>query len=281
MVRIKVSPKLNRTFTICLRPIHFKKTAAYDIVEWVEYYRIMGVDHFVIYNFTSDSLTDRVLRYYVNAGLMDVIQWHVPEHVIPKEHYYNLKTYNEIDAVGQFAMLNDFLYRVYWSTKFIINVDLDEFIVPLNGSTNFNQLLSTLPAACQYLIRNTLIPLNQSQSEQFPNKEIATNYHLKTILYRKRMDYVFKPRWKTKYIANTKCSQVLWVHDVFQSWASSLAVNKHVVDENAALVFHYRQSFDNGFFKDFQRGSTLTEIKTLQPFIDRLLTNVQTVWDLL
>ena len=40
-------------------PIHFRKTAAYDIVEWVEYYRLMGVDYFMIYNYTSDSLTDK------------------------------------------------------------------------------------------------------------------------------------------------------------------------------------------------------------------------------
>ena len=283
LLKIKVSPSLNRTFTICLRPIHFKKTAAFDIVEWVEYYRIMGVDHFVIYNFTSDPLTDKVLRYYENAGLMDVVQWHVPEHVIPKKHYYNLVKYNELHAVGQFAMLNDFLYRVFWSTKFIINVDLDEFIVPLNGSTNFNQLLSKFPtAACQYLIRNSLIPLNQNQTrEQFPNKEIATKYHLKTVLYRKRKDYVFGEKWKTKYIAHPRCSRILWLHYVLENRISDLVMKKHLVSEKTALVFHYRLPFEGLIFQRLQRGKREKEDTRFQPFVDDLINNVSAVWDVI
>ena len=282
LLKIKVSPNLNRTFTICLRPIHFNKTAAFDIVEWVEYYRIMGVDHFVIYNFTSDPLTDKVLRYYMNAGLLDVVQWHVPEHVIPKKHYYDLVKYNELHSAGQFAMLNDFLYRVYWSTKFVVNVDLDEFIVPLNGSTSFNNMLAKLPNACQYLIRNTLVPLNQNQtSEQFPNKEIATKYHLKTVLYRQRKDYVFGERWKTKYIAHPRCSRILWLHYVLENRTSDLVVNKHLVNENTALVFHYRHPFEGLIFRYLQRGSHEMEDKNLQPFVSDLVTNVKAIWNLI
>ena len=137
VMKIRESRKANRTFTICLRPIHFRDTAAYDIVEWVEYYRLMGVDYFMIYNFTSDPLTDKILNYYVNSGIMEVVQWHVPNHVIPTIHYYDLAKHKELYSSGQFAMLNDFLYRVYWSTEYVINVDLDEFIVPWDGSTNF------------------------------------------------------------------------------------------------------------------------------------------------
>ena len=90
LLKIIVSPKLNRTFTICLRPIHFNRSIAFDIVEWVEYYRLMGVEHFVIYNFNSDPLTNRILNYYINKGFLTVVQWQVPYHVIPKNHYYDL-----------------------------------------------------------------------------------------------------------------------------------------------------------------------------------------------
>ena len=281
LIKIKQSPKMNRTFTICLRPLHFNRTVAFDIVEWIEYYRLMGVDHFVIYNFTSDPLTDKVLRYYVNTGLLEVVQWHIPNHVIPKKHYYELVKYNEIHSAGQFAMNNDFLYRVYWSSKFVINVDLDEFIVPLDGSTDFKKLIAKLPSnVCHYLIRNTLFPLTLGQTkEQFYNRDASIKYNLKTVLYRKRNDYIFPLRWRTKYIAHTKCSKLLWLHNVLEYRESDLAVEKHVVDENTALVFHYRKPFEKPVFPIKQ--NVQIEDKRFQPFADALVINVKAAWNLI
>ena len=84
--------------------------------------------------------------------------------------------YNELHSAGQFTMLNNFLYRVYWSTKFIVNVDLDEFIVPMSGLKNLKQLLNILPAACEYLIRNSLVPLTEvPETDTSPIMELAKN----------------------------------------------------------------------------------------------------------
>ena len=147
---------------------------------------------------------------------MEVVQWHVPHHVIPTSHYYELKKYRELHSAGQFAMLNDFLYRVYLSTEYVINVDLDEFIVPLDGSKNFRQLLNKYPSSCEYRFKNSLVPMNNvTANERIVNRDLATKYHLKTVLYTKRQDYVYKG-FKTKYIARTNCSHVLWFHKVWE-----------------------------------------------------------------
>ena len=277
VLKIRVSPKLNRTFTLNLRPIHFKRTIAYDLVEWVEYYRLMGVDHFVVYNFTSDPLTDSVLNYYVAQGYLDVIQWHVPKHIIPKRHYYNLAKHNDLHTAGQFAMHNDFLYRVFWSTEYVVNVDLDEFLVPMHGLKNFRELVDKQPEACEYLIRNTLVPTDITQtSKDFPNRDLAEKYHLKTLPHRRRRNYVFKERWKTKYIAHTKCAQTLWLHYVIEKRPSEFQQKRHVIDTNQSLVFHYRNEFAKPMF---QRGTENIDEHSLQPFTDDLVNNVKVVWD--
>ena len=276
-LKIKVSPEMNRTFTMCLTPIHFNRTIAYDIVEWVEYYRLMGVDHFVIYNFTSDPETDRILNHYKNKEILEVVQWKVPKHVIPAKHYYRILENKEITSGGQFAMLNDFLFRVLRSTKFVINVDLDEFIIPRNGSRTFSELLDKLPTACEYLIRNTLVPLDQKERDDlFPNIDLAKQYHLKTVLLNKRRNYVFGTDWKTKFIARTECSQLLWVHYVFKKRKTSLS-ETHVVDPGTALVYHYRHDYEKPIFR---RGKIDIKDNSFKPFVEVLINSVKSVWDL-
>ena len=289
LMKIRESHKANRTFTICLRPIHFRETAAYDIVEWVEYYRLMGVDYFIIYNFTSDPLTDKILNYYVDSGIMEVVQWHLPHHVIPSIQYYELKKYKGQTTTGQFAMLNDFLYRVYWSTEYVINVDLDEFIVPLDGSKNFRQLLNTYSPSCEYQFRNSLVPINTVPSNQsFADRALAMKYRLKTVLYTKRQDYVYKG-FKTKYIARTNCSQLLWIHFVWEKRAPYTEVptidgqhvpkdfmkNKVVLKETSSIVFHYRMPFES---KTFIRRHGYIEDGRFRPFVKGLINRVKTVW---
>ena len=289
LMKIRESRRANRTFTICLRPIHFRETAAYDIVEWVEYYRLMGVDYFMIYNFTSDSLTDKILNYYINSGIMEVVQWHVPDHVIPTIHYYELKKYRELHSAGQFAMLNDFLYRVYWSTEYVINVDLDEFIVLLDGSKSFRQLLNKYPSSCEYLFRNSLVSMNNgTTNESIAHMDLAIKYRLKTVLYMKRQDYVYKG-FKTKYIARTNCSQVLWLHKVWekrppynevpalkgQHISPNPMKNKVVVNETSSIVFHYRKPFESTFF---HRESRYIEDNRFQQFAKELIDRIKIVW---
>ena len=238
----------------------------------------MGVEHFVIYNFTSDPLTNRILNYYKNEGFLTVVQWQVPYHVIPKNHYYNLAKYNKLHSAGQFTMLNDFLYRVYWSTKFIVNVDLDEFIVPMGGLKNFTQLLNKLPAACEYLIRNSLVPLTVvTETDTTPIMELAKKYYVKTALFRKKRDYIFGTDWKTKFIAETNCSQALWLHYVLKKRRTDL-LEKHVVDIKSALVLHYRKEYE---IQSFRRGTKDIADKSMEPFLEKLVQHVKAAWDII
>ena len=238
----------------------------------------MGVDHFVIYNFTSDPLTNKILKYYINEGFLTVVQWQVPYHVIPKNHYYDLVKYNELHSVWQFTMLNDFLYRVYWSTKFIVNVDLDEFIVPMGGLKNFTQLLNKLPSSCEYLIRNTLMPLkDELDTDDSLIMDLAKQYYVKTALFRKKRNYIFDTKWKTKYIAETNCSQALWLHYVLEKRETNL-LEKHVVDTKTVLVFHYRKEYEKKLFK---RGTRDIEDKSMEPFLEQIVQNVKSAWNII
>jgi len=81
--------------------------------EWIEYHRLIGVEHFLLYNHQSSDEWQAVLEPYLNDGLVEVIDWSHAPFAIPK---------------AQVSAYNDCLRRL--SSEWIAFIDIDEFIVP-------------------------------------------------------------------------------------------------------------------------------------------------------
>ena len=93
-------------FSICSI---FRDEAAY-LKEWIEFHKIVGVEHFYLYNnFSKDNYKD-ILAKYVEEGLVTLIDW-------PFEQ-------------GQKTAYTDCYNRFSGETSWIAFIDLDEFIVP-------------------------------------------------------------------------------------------------------------------------------------------------------
>lgn len=52
----------------------FKNEATY-LKEWIEYHRLVGVDHFYLYNNGSNDLYYKVLSPYIQQGVVTLIEW--------------------------------------------------------------------------------------------------------------------------------------------------------------------------------------------------------------
>ena len=52
----------------------FKNEARY-LKEWIEYHRLIGVDHFYLYNNGSTDDFKRVLNPYVRKGVVTLVNW--------------------------------------------------------------------------------------------------------------------------------------------------------------------------------------------------------------
>lgn len=79
--------------------------------EWIEYHRIIGIDHFYLYNNNSTDNYVDVLQPYVDSGLVDVILWQ--------------------DKPGQMTAYIDCARRYGEESEWIGFIDTDEFIVPI------------------------------------------------------------------------------------------------------------------------------------------------------
>jgi hypothetical protein len=99
----------------------FKNEGNY-LKEWIEYHRMVGVEHFWLYNNGSTDNFSEVLQPYIKEGLVDLFYWpklegeatHVP---------------------AQIRAFKDGLRRARGNTKWVAALDTDEFLLPFKEKT--------------------------------------------------------------------------------------------------------------------------------------------------
>lgn len=101
----------------------FRNEASY-LKEWIEYHKLIGVDHFYLYDNLSSDFFRRVVKPYVDSDLVTLIYW--PD---------NLKTADEYGFVWALstqvpAYENAIQWRALKETKWLVCLEIDEFLVP-------------------------------------------------------------------------------------------------------------------------------------------------------
>lgn len=97
----------------------FKNEARY-MREWIEFHKIIGVEHFYLYNNFSNDDYKNVLEPYIINGLVTLIEWPIKQ--------------------GQMLAYKDCAEKYGDESNWIAYIDLDEYIVP-NKSNNIKELL--------------------------------------------------------------------------------------------------------------------------------------------
>lgn len=99
----------------------FKNEANY-LKEWIEFHRIVGINHFYLYNNNSEDHYITVLEPYIEAGIVTLIDW--PKNQAQMECY--------CDGIKKYKN----------ESKWLTFIDIDEFIVP-NNTDNIYDFLKT------------------------------------------------------------------------------------------------------------------------------------------
>lgn len=101
----KTSPKKYKVSVCAI----FKNEAQY-LKEWIEWHKIVGVEHFYLYNNNSDDSYEEVLAPYIKDGTVTLVQW--PRNQAQMQAYQ--------DGIEKFGS----------ETEWLSFIDIDEFIVP-------------------------------------------------------------------------------------------------------------------------------------------------------
>lgn len=95
----------------------FKNKGRY-LREWIEFHRLVGVEHFFLYNNLSDDNYLSILKYYVDRGIVTLRDW-------PESWKKGTQTNVYRDCLDQYGN----------KSRWIAFIDLDEFLFAPNAET--------------------------------------------------------------------------------------------------------------------------------------------------
>jgi len=248
-----VTSQPRHKFSMCLSPIFGTPSTLQDLIQYFELNRILGAETFLVYNY-SLSLTahNSVLQYYTDKGLVSVIQWKLPP-VVAAHVWYN----------AQMLMLLDCMYRNKGHTKYLINTDIDEFIVPVKHPS-WEAFLKTQDSACEYRVRS--VSMKGKPCPKDPeNKQIC----VKSLAMQTRSTFIFLDKIRSKCITEVNCQELPGIHFTRRFRVSSGSSNKPV-NTSDALLYHYSK---------FPQDHEYVPDTRMNAYATILLSNIRTVLD--
>jgi hypothetical protein len=118
----------------------FKNEAPW-LKEWITYHhKVLGVDHFYLYNNDSTDAFMEVVQPFIDQGVVEVIDWssNDPSHCVP---LVNVCAPWDTAQVG--AYTDCLKNRSFGKARWVALIDIDEFIVPAKGVDAFYKMLQS------------------------------------------------------------------------------------------------------------------------------------------
>ncbi|XP_062540593.1 uncharacterized protein LOC134208739 isoform X2 [Armigeres subalbatus] len=227
----------SRKLAICVAPAHHNYSDAARMVEFVEYWQLLGAERFYFYNKSITAEVDRVMSYYREQTVAEVLPWNLEGYEFEKDLRYE----------GIFAALNDCLYRstLVGNFHYTALVDFDEFLLPLMGTKNGTSEEQTL---VQYLDARGLFDVHSFSFEavffyEFYEEDYgqvpkwANNSYLYTQVRTLRTKRPLMHHNRSKYVAVGRNVIEAGNHFVWQAMRDTHELR---VPEQEGLLFHYR-----------------------------------------
>ena len=253
---VHYSEQGTRELTVCLSPLYFNYSIHYELIQWIELNKLLGIDFFYVYNYSTVGDTDVVLDHYTRKGWLKVIPWHLPV--------------DNIHNHGQMAMVNDCLFRNYKASMYFLTMDIDEFIVPRKGVRKLKTLLNELPSNyCEYNFRSSIMV--SETEEDFNGKAAAKILHLDVLLKMLRRQYIFPRNVRSKYVSKPSCVDTAGIHYNWVYKGGDSESQRYHVAPHDGLVFHFRNE------PIAKNGSDVVE-KAVYKYRTQLIYNVKQRW---
>lgn len=100
----------------------FQNEAPY-LKEWIEFHRIIGVEHFYLYNNRSTDEFRSVLKEYIDKGIVEIIEWSYTPNRVHGWGSIQCGAYQNAVKISK--------NKVKW----LAIIDIDEFLVPVESNS--------------------------------------------------------------------------------------------------------------------------------------------------
>ncbi|ELU03800.1 hypothetical protein CAPTEDRAFT_217881 [Capitella teleta] len=255
-----MKPEVN--FTVCLhKALFLKYNNSNELVEWIEMNRILGAQRFLIYNFTGGSALTPFLQHYVNEGLVELHDWPVGTF------------WQEIpEYMGQGALINDCIYKAMYKSKYLMQLDVDEVMVPQREDSWEKALAkekncqgkNIMLARNSFFLKNYLYKNNNNDMSSKKYKS-DKNKNLSGIEF---LDLTYRPNFthpcpiRTKILMRPEFVRSAGVHYVYEHSDGNLNTFCCLSPDDFRL-HHYR------FWKLSMKDAWLNEVKGEKKYDER------------
>ncbi|CAH1777969.1 unnamed protein product [Owenia fusiformis] len=258
--------KPKNSIGICVSTI-YGSLSPVNFAQFIEYYRGMGVNNFYLYealNITKDL--SKLLTWYEKKGILEYIPWRLP---LGDKSYPKRASQDFFDNLVQKAGSTDCIYRNYGRHKWMLHVDVDEFIVPKLDMT-IDQIITRVSNQKNYPQKVSSLRFHHVQFciDQAPNNRTDNDKDAEFDLLFDKYQMSSKP-WpmqfwgaRTKFLSNPSGVEYVGSHQVTLKLKDFKEVN---VDPSIATMHHYRKSLlDKKFPCDQTNTYALKYVKELR-----------------
>ncbi|XP_031457899.1 uncharacterized protein LOC116234417 [Phasianus colchicus] len=256
-------------FTVCISAMFGNYNNVLQFVQSMEMYKILGVQKVVIYKNNCSQMMEKVLKFYLEEGTVEVIPWPINSYLKVSSKWHFSMDAKDIGYYGQITALNDCIYRNMQRSRFVVLNDADEIILPLKHSdwkTMMSSLQEQNPGTGVFLFENHIFPetittpmFNISSWNAVPGINILQHVHREPD--RKE---VFNPK---KMIVDPRKVIQTSVHSVLRAYGTSVNVPMDV-----ALIYHCRVPLQSNLPRE-----SLIRDTTLWRYNSSLIMNVNKV----
>ena len=233
--------------------------------EWIEYHKLIGIEHFYVYNNNTEDNTKEVLQNYINDDLITWIDW--PE--VSKDAQDNAYR----DAVKKFKN----------ETRWMCVIDLDEFLV-LKKHQSISDFITNYKEFAQISLQ--WVTYGSSGHKKKPIGLVLENFKAHAANFENLQKSIFNPRVTVDCGAHWMYVCGPWVDENGNDY---LKTEKHSI--NIAQINHYvikseeefyqrkapkgcvtkdQQKFKNleKFFADYDKNEIIDDL--MMPYVERL-----------
>jgi hypothetical protein len=221
------------------------------LVQFIEFYKLMGVSKIYMYSFDPSKLMLQVLNHYIQEGSIEVFDYDLPDCFtlqklgvdlnrfecstnLPEKPY---KPYWFVQYFAQYLTIHDCLSRVSGRARWAGFIDIDEFILPkLNRHKSLPDYLNALLKENKPISHNSLIGYHfPSMDLKLCSQNVSDSSHVDEKKYSVLLaDLRANPhknalRHRTKVVVNPLLTENLLVH-------GAGAVFKHPTPSDAAMI---------------------------------------------
>ncbi|GIY70779.1 hypothetical protein CDAR_73461 [Caerostris darwini] len=268
----------SKNFVICLKPLNFWHDISLKLLEWMELQFLLGADRIAVYKYHLHPRTLKMLQTYEIQRRVTII-----EHTLPGLNPKNAQDLGEIltrdvwqKRRHEMLVYNDCFYKHIKSHKYVVNIDLDESIIPLKHQTWMTLL--------EY-VRTQNSKILNSASVSVPNVYFFENFadesnasvpkYFNMLRHLRRSANFTPPGFAQKSFFPTQYALTVANHYALKALHPSIRTNT-IINKNRAQMHHYRASCPPKMEKECHENymKYQTRDPTLLRFKDKLIENV-------